>query len=294
MPHTQKGESTQPTPPSWSVVQNLNCDLKDTLFISQDKDASTDVIPATKFKNRLSRSKKKGGPDMRCSSAPEPTQLIQPCSVVLPRLQLDSTQLIQPCSVVLPRLQLDSINSFSTPKRPSRLSRPKKRGIQNVTNSYDTSQDGNESKSPPQTRKTKKADLTERSSQYDTDELPSPSYVPLFRSPSLSSLPSTSAAASSAGKKVAMTNAEKQKAYRARKALEKNSSVATQKKKPMTGAERLRKFRATETEEETQQRHEQNRLHDAARREAEDEEETQQQREQDHLHHAAHTEDEDE
>ena len=59
--NTQKGESTQPTPPSLIVVQNLNCDLQDTLFISQDKDASTDVIPATKFKNRLSRSRKKGG-----------------------------------------------------------------------------------------------------------------------------------------------------------------------------------------------------------------------------------------
>ena len=244
---------------------------------------------------------------------------------------------------------------FLTPRRPSRLSRSKKkRGILNVSSSSDTSQDLPTPKSPLseqengnekrlllqkqshnkvakyhhfsdqdetpgtstktnqkvlQQRKIKEANLPEisQSSQSDEEGLPSPLYVPLFRSPSPSVLPSTSAATTLAQKKTPMTPAEKQRAYRARKALERrassqsdndelpspsyvplvrSSSEVTKKKKPLTAAERKRKQRAAQTEEETQHRQEDDRLGHAKTREAEKEEKTLQQLKEDRLRHA--------
>ena len=76
-----------------------------------------------------------------------------------------------------------------------------------------------------------------QSSQSDTEELPSPPYVPMIRQHSATS-----------------TN---------------------QRRKPMTGAERKRASRARETKQQTERRLEEQQLRNAARREAETDEQTQ-------------------
>ena len=365
-------DDTQPTPPSRETLNRIPQHLRDNVVRSQDSGevqqetfANHNTTPTDSFlgsnkKNRLSRSKKKGVQDKRCSSAPETSQPTPSSSVVLERMQVD----VDDC-VFMSQESDNPSGDFLTPRRPSRLSRSKKkRGILNVSSSSDTSQDLPTPKSPLseqengnekrlllqkqshnkvakyhhfsdqdetpgtstktnqnvlQQRKIKEANLPEisQSSESDEEGLPSPLYVPLFRSPSPSVLPSTSAATTLAQKKTPMTPAEKQRAYRARKALERrassqsdtdelpspsyvplvrSSSEVTQKKKPLTAAERMKKYRAAQTEKKTQQRLKDDRLRHATAREAETEEETQERLEEQQIrttaNRAAETEEE--
>ena len=121
---------TQPTPPSLGALQKLDCDLQDKFFVSQDKiTPPVHGVPTPKQNNRLSRSKKNGGHDTDSSSATESAQPTPPCSVLLRRLEGHVQD-----SVFNSQKESDNLSGglFITPRRISKLSRSKKRGIKNV------------------------------------------------------------------------------------------------------------------------------------------------------------------
>ena len=136
-------DDTQPTPPSKETLNQIPQHLRDNVLRSQDSDevqletftnhntTPADSFPGSNKKNRLSRSKKKVVQDTRCSSAPETSQPTPSSSVVLERMQVD----VDDC-VFMSQESDHPSGDFLTPRRPSRVSRPKKkRGMLNVSSS---------------------------------------------------------------------------------------------------------------------------------------------------------------
>ena len=208
-------ETTQPTPPCSVVLQRMQVDLDDCVFMSQESDNPSGDFLTPRRPSRLSRPKKKRGILNVSSSSDTSQDLTTPKSPLSDQenenekrllLQKQSHNKVAKYHHLADRVETTQKSMSDT--EPSLKKTPATPGTSSIN-----------TQKVLQLRKTNLPEIGQ-SSQSDDEELPSPLYVPLFRGPSPSVMPSTSTATSLAQKKTPMNPAERQRACRARKALE--------------------------------------------------------------------------